>query len=101
MTVQEIRFVNRSSSTEIALRNQLTHLFKTCPIPEDELQTNLGLFVNRQTMARFLWIHELYRQIIDVPGVIMEFGVRWGQNLALISGTNPTVPRAGKPGESH
>lgn len=83
MTVQEIRFVNRSSSAEMALRNQLTHLFKTCPIPEDEIQTNLGLFINRQSMARFLWIHELYRQIINVPGVIMEFGVRWGQNLAL------------------
>ena len=83
MTVQEIKFVNRSSSAEIALRNQLTHLFKTCPIPKDELQTNLGLFINRQTMARFLWIDELYRQIINVPGVIMEFGVRWGQNLAL------------------
>jgi hypothetical protein len=83
MTVQEIRFVNRSSSAENALRNQLTHLFKTCPIPEDEIQSNLGLFINRQSMARFLWIHELYRQIINVPGVIMEFGVRWGQNLAL------------------
>jgi hypothetical protein len=75
--------VNRSSSAEIALRNQLTHLFKTCPIPHDEIQSNLGLFINRQSMARFLWIHELYQRIIHVPGVIMEFGVRWGQNLAL------------------
>ena len=83
MTVQDLRFVNRSSSTEIALRNELTQLFKNCPIPEDEIQSNLGLFINRQSMARFLWIHELYQQIINVPGVIMEFGVRWGQNLAL------------------
>jgi hypothetical protein len=83
MTVQEIRFINRSSSAEVALRDRLTHLLKNCPIPKDELQANLGLFLNRQSMARFLWIHELYRQIINVPGVIMEFGVRWGQNLAL------------------
>jgi hypothetical protein len=83
MTVQEIKFVNRSSGAEVALRNQLTHLFKKCPVPADELQANLGLFVNRQTMARFLWIHDLYQQILKVPGVIMEFGVRWGQNLAL------------------
>ena len=83
MTVQDLRFVNRSSSTELALRNELTQLFKNCPIPEDEIQSNLGLFINRQSMARFLWIHELYSNIINVPGVIMEFGVRWGQNLAL------------------
>jgi hypothetical protein len=83
MTVQDLRFVNRSSSSEIALRNELAQLFKNCPIPEDEIQSNLGLFINRQSMARFLWIHELYKNIISVPGVIMEFGVRWGQNLAL------------------
>jgi hypothetical protein len=83
MTVQEIKFVNRSSNAEMALRNELKQLFKNCPIPEDEIQANLGLFLNRQSMARFLWIHELYQQIIAVPGVIMEFGVRWGQNLAL------------------
>jgi hypothetical protein len=28
-------------------------------------------------------MHELYKKIIDVHGVIIEFGVRWGQNLAL------------------
>ena len=83
MTVQDLRFVNRSSSTEIALRNELTQLLKNCPIPEGEIQSNLGLFINRQSMARLLWMHELYRNIINVPGVIMEFGVRWGQNLAL------------------
>jgi hypothetical protein len=34
-------------------------------------------------MARILWMHEIYTKIINVPGVVMEFGVRWGQNLAL------------------
>jgi hypothetical protein len=28
-------------------------------------------------------MHELYQKIVSVHGVIMEFGVRWGQNLAL------------------
>jgi hypothetical protein len=27
----------------------------------------------------------LYRQIIDVQGIIIEFGTRWGQNLALFA----------------
>ena len=43
----------------------------------------MGLFINRQLMARILWMHEMYSKVINVPGVVMEFGVRWGQNLAL------------------
>lgn len=27
----------------------------------------------------------LYRQIVDVPGIIVEFGMRWGQNTALFA----------------
>jgi len=27
----------------------------------------------------------LYRQILGVPGVVMEFGTRWGQNLSLFA----------------
>ena len=28
---------------------------------------------------------QLYRQIVDVHGIIIEFGTRWGQNIALFS----------------
>ena len=30
-------------------------------------------------------MNHLYRQIIDVQGIVIEFGTRWGQNLALFS----------------
>jgi hypothetical protein len=30
-------------------------------------------------------MHELYLKIVPVHGVIMDFGTRWGQNLALFS----------------
>ena len=42
-----------------------------------------GGYVTRQNLSRILFIHELYKKIINVHGVIIEFGVRWGQNLAL------------------
>ncbi|HXF52614.1 MAG TPA: hypothetical protein VNK52_00685 [Hyphomicrobiaceae bacterium] len=80
---EPFRIVNRSSSDELKVRSRLLELYKSSPIPEEEQPFHLGLFVNRQTMARFLWMHEIYTKIINVPGVIMEFGVRWGQNLAL------------------
>jgi hypothetical protein len=35
-------------------------------------------------LKRFLFFDSLYRQFINVPGVIVEFGCRWGQNLATL-----------------
>lgn len=52
-------------------------------VAEDELLDNLGLFINRRALGRILYMHELYQKILGVQGVIMEFGCRWGQNLAL------------------
>jgi hypothetical protein len=85
VTEQSFKYMNRSSGTELDARKELLDLFKNCPIPDNEIQSNLGLFLSRQSMARFLWMHEMYTKIVSVPGVVMEFGVRWGQNLALFS----------------
>lgn len=60
-------------------------LFRSAAIPEEELLANLGLFMRRQQWARCLFMHDLYRRVLDVHGVVMEFGTRWGQNLALFS----------------
>ena len=73
------------SLEEKKVRNSLYELFKTCPIPEDQVLSNLGLFLNSKNLSRILFFDYLYKKIIDVPGVIMEFGVRWGQNLSLFS----------------
>lgn len=64
-------------------REKFYQTFRNCPIPQNEILSNLGLFINRQKLMRILFMHELYQKILNVNGVIMEFGVRWGQNLAL------------------
>ncbi|MBK8271161.1 MAG: crotonobetainyl-CoA--carnitine CoA-transferase [Planctomycetes bacterium] len=74
-----------SSADELDHRRRFFELFRSCPIPEGERLGNLGLFQNRQSLSRLFFMHELYQRIIPVHGVIMEFGVRWGQNLALFS----------------
>lgn len=58
-------------------------LYESCPIPSDEKLSHLGLFTRRQPMSRVMFMWEVYKKIIDVHGVIFEFGVRWGQDLAL------------------
>jgi Macrocin-O-methyltransferase (TylF) len=71
------------SEQEQEARDSITSLFRACPIPENELLSNLGLFTRRQNLSRILFMHELYKRIVAVPGIVIEFGVRWGQNLAL------------------
>lgn len=54
-------------------------------IPDELLLDNLGLFMRRQHLSRVLLLNELYKKIIHIHGVIMEFGVFFGQNLSLFS----------------
>lgn len=38
--------------------------------------------LRRQSISRVLYYDDLYKKIIEVPGVICEFGVQWGATLA-------------------
>jgi len=72
-----------ASKSERDLRASFYKTFSQCPIPENEVLQNLGLFISRQNLSQILFINEIYEQIVPVHGVIMEFGVRWGRNIAL------------------
>ena len=77
--------ITHSSDDELKIRNeQLVH-FKQCPIPQNHLLTNLGMFLSSRALSRILFMNHIYKQIVDVQGVVMEFGVWWGQNLALFT----------------
>ena len=65
-------------------RTQICRQLQASPIPENELIRNLGLYLLPMELKRFLFFADLYQQFLDVPGVIMEFGCRWGQNLATL-----------------
>jgi hypothetical protein len=74
-----------ASSEERQIRKKMVRLLKTTPIPEDQLLSNLGLFLNSKDLSRILFMDHLYRLAVEVPGVVIEFGVRWGQNSALFA----------------
>lgn len=59
----------------------LLKMFNNSTIPENEKLYHLGLFVKRQPLSRFLFMYEIYKRIVNIHGVIFEFGVRWGQDL--------------------
>jgi hypothetical protein len=73
-------------SNEAGLGEQpqsLVRLLQDTPIPSEELGRNLGLYIDRQNLSRILFIQHIYEMIVAVHGNIMEFGTRWGQNMAL------------------
>jgi len=78
-----IRVLGGAAADQRERQDQLVGLLRETPVPERELLHNLGLYMTRQTLSRMLLMHDLYRQQLDVHGIICEFGVRWGQNLAL------------------
>ncbi len=72
-----------SNKVDTMVTDNFIDLLNNCPLPEEEKANHLGLFVKRQAMSRIVFMYELYKKIIGVHGVILEFGVRWGQDLAL------------------
>ena len=74
-----------SSNNESSKREEFYKLFKNCPIPKEELLINIGLFEKRQDFSRQLFMHELYKKVLSIHGVIMEFGTRWGQNMVTLT----------------
>lgn len=85
MTERDIGIQTYESGSESQMRDRLTQCLENAPIPREQLLSNLGLFLESKNLARILFMDHLYRQIIDVQGCVMEFGTRWGQNLALFA----------------
>jgi len=77
--------VTFGASDEHDRRKRLIEMMRNCPIPDSEILLNLGLFLTPQTLSRVLFIDFLYRKILEVQGVIVEFGCRWGQNTSLFT----------------
>jgi len=74
--------MNYGSDEENEIRDRFVQLFKQSPLPDDNIIPNLGMFLNSKVLSRLLFMDFLYRQAIDVQGVIMDFGTRWGQNMS-------------------
>ncbi len=85
MKKERIGIKTYDSDKERSVRKTFVESLKKCPIPDEQLLSNLGLFLNSKNLSRILFMDHLYRQSVDIQGVIVEFGARWGQNLALFS----------------
>ena len=73
------------NENEHKVDEKLIDLFNNCPIPQNQILENLGLFLNAKNFSRILFMHHIYDKIKNIQGVIMDFGTRWGNNMALFS----------------
>ena len=74
-----------STAGEVQRKTAFVEGLRNSTIPNEELLDNLGLYLTRQTLSRIAFMQSIYAEILPVHGAIMEFGVRWGQNLALFT----------------
>jgi len=73
----------KADSIQIEKRKEMIDHFRIRPMPDDHLFSNFGLYMRSSALAKVLLINELYEHILNIPGVIVEFGIWWGQNLVL------------------
>lgn len=82
---KKIEIKTIASNEEISNREKLLNLFLNSPLPDNEKLFNTGLFLKRQELSKVLFLNILYQELLKVQGVIIEFGVRWGQNLVTLT----------------
>lgn len=85
MTEAELGLWSYASPEEQQVRSALLNNFRDCPIPDDEIMSNLGLFLNSKNLSRIMFMDLMYQKIVNVHGSIMDFGTRWGQNAAIFT----------------
>lgn len=74
-----------ASESEKENRELIKELYLNSPIPDNEKVSQVGIFQKRQELSKVLFLNELYKKVLSVHGVMMEFGCRWGQNLVTLS----------------
>lgn len=78
------RIDTRTSEYEMAESVMHEHFTLFSKIaPKKEVCENLSMFITPQHFRRIMFFCEMYKLILDKPGSIMQFGVRWGRELAL------------------
>lgn len=73
----------RASDLEVQAYQGLAQALRQAPMPDNQVLAHLPLYLTRSSLSHILFMSDLYRLALDVHGDIVEFGTRWGRNLAL------------------
>ena len=67
-----------SSSKSLEQRAKLYKFFSERPFGDADTLVNLTLFMRSGSLSKLLFLNEIYEQIVEVPGAILEFGTYLG-----------------------
>lgn len=81
----------RASDAEVVAYQRLAMLLAEAPMPHNQILAHLPLYLTRSSVSHVLFMADLYRQALNVHGDILEFGTRWGRNLALFLSLRNTL----------
>lgn len=76
----------RANDAIIQAEHSLASLSERFPGSERERLHHVPLFLLPHVLRRIAFFDDIYRRIAAVPGVVMEFGVRFGRDLAILDG---------------
>lgn len=72
-----------SNDLQFSSRSKLMQMYENTPMDDEELMSCFGLYTRASVLVKYLVINDLYKRILNIPGVVVEFGTRFGQNMIL------------------
>lgn len=84
MKPTETELEHTATDGQMMARKELAKLFEIAPMCLEDRLFNLGLYIRSGLLVKFLLMAELYREFSRVPGIFVEFGTWFGQNLILL-----------------
>lgn len=84
MRATEAALEHTAATDQLRARAELLRLFKRAPMADTDEIFNLGLYCRSGLLVKFLLMADLYQRVLSIPGLLVEFGVWYGQNLVLM-----------------
>jgi hypothetical protein len=75
--------ISYSTPLSINARQKIFELQQSYPATSEEKERSLGLFLRASLLARILAIRDIYVQILNLPGLILDIGTWRGQTAVL------------------
>ncbi|MBW7844611.1 MAG: hypothetical protein H3C45_02980 [Bacteroidia bacterium] len=83
MKKHESSVISLSDSEALEARKKIYQIMNNYPSTEDEKERSLGLFLRGSLLARIFGIREIYEQIVNTPGIIIDLGTWRGQTAVI------------------
>jgi hypothetical protein len=72
-----------STDESLLARKKIFEMMNSYEATEEEKERSLGLFLRGSLLARVLATADIYKQIVDIPGVILDIGTWRGQTAVI------------------